>query len=375
MATTNDYYNILGVQKNSSEEEIKTAYRKLALKLHPDKNPGDKIAEEKFREVTEAYEILKDPQKRSQYDQFGKSTFQQGRGPGGFSNGFGFAGFDISDALRAFMQDFEGETEYDIGESPFGNIFGRRSRRTKNHSVKGSDLQIKLPLSLEEISTGIQKVLKIKRKDRCSVCSGSGSKDGHKQKCTSCNGQGRVRKVSQSIFGQTIQDYGCPTCGGTGSSISNPCSKCNGEGIESVESTVKVSIPAGISEGNYITIPDQGNAGANGGDIGDLIVIINEKQHPIFQRHGADLLSKLDITFSQAALGASQEIETIYGKVSLKIPAGTQSEKVLKLKGKGLPLLQQKDYGDQLVQVHVKTPEKLSHSARELLEKLAEEGL
>jgi molecular chaperone DnaJ len=373
MATKADYYEILGVPKSASEDEIKRAYRKLAMQYHPDKNPGDKTAEEKFREATEAYEVLKDPQRRSQYDQFGHAAFQQGAGPGGFGGGFG--GFDISDALRAFMADFG-------GDSMFSDLFGwggGRSRRSSSDggqaASQGSDLQIRLPLTLEEIAKGITKTIKVKRKDRCPACGGSGSRSGKKQTCTACNGKGRIRRVASSFFGQVIQESVCSACGGDGYVLSDPCRTCDGTGLDTKETTVNVDIPAGVSEGNYITIPDQGDAGRNGGPTGDLIVFIQEKEHPMFQRHGIDLLCEVNISFSQAALGASKEIDTIDGRVSLRIPAGTQSGKVFRLKGKGLPVLRGRERGDQLVRVHIRTPEKLSRAARELLERLAQEGL
>ena len=374
MSTKADYYEILGVPKAAAEDEIKKAYRKLAMQHHPDKNPGDKKAEEKFRDATEAYEILKDPQRRSQYDQFGHAAFQQGGGPGGFGGFSGFGGFDISDALRAFMADFG-------GDSMFSDLFGfggGRSRRSGGGGqtvLRGNDLQIRLPLTLEEIAAGVQKTIKVKRNDRCPVCSGSGSQSGKKQTCSACDGKGRVRRVVSSFFGQVIQESACPTCEGEGYVVSDPCRSCSGSGLDIKEKTVNVDIPAGVSDGNYITIPDQGDAGRNGGPSGDLIVHIHEKEHPFFQRHGIDLLCEVDITFSQAALGASIEITTIDGKVSLKIPAGTQSEKIFRLKGKGLPVLQGRERGDQLVRVHLRTPEKLSRSAKELLERLGQEGL
>jgi molecular chaperone DnaJ len=372
--TKADYYEILGVEKSASEEDIKKAYRKMAMKYHPDKNPGDKSAEEKFKDATEAYEILKDPQRRSQYDQYGHAAFQNGGGGGGGFGGFGgggFGGFDISDALRAFMQDFG-------GDSTFSDLFGfggGRSRRGGQGGSRGSDLQIRLPLTLEEIASGVQKTLKVRRKDRCPTCSGSGSKSGKKETCSACNGAGRVRRVTNSFFGRMIQETACPTCEGEGVVVGDRCGSCSGSGLESTETTVTVDIPAGVSEGNYITIPDKGDAGRLGGQAGDLIVLIQEKEHPFFTRHGIDLLCEVDISFSQAALGASKEIDTIDGKVSLKIPSGTQSEKIFRLKDKGLPALRGRDRGDQLVRVHVKTPEKLSRTAKELLEKLAEQGM
>jgi molecular chaperone DnaJ len=373
--TKADYYEILGIERNASEEDIKKAYRKMAMKYHPDKNPGDKSAEEKFKDATEAYEILKDPQRRSQYDQYGHAAFESGAGGGGFSGfGGGFSGgFDISDALRAFMQDFGGDSTF---SDLFGFGGGGRSRRGgAGGGARGNDLQIRLPLTIEEIAKGVQKTLKIRRKDRCPVCSGSGSKSGKKESCTACNGTGRVRRVANSFFGRMIQESACPTCGGEGVVVADRCGACSGSGLESTETTVSVDIPAGVSEGNYITIPEKGDSGRMGGPSGDLIVLIQEKEHTFFTRHGIDLVCEVDITFSQAALGASKEIDTIDGKVSLKIPSGTQSEKIFRLKGKGLPALRGRDHGDQLVRVHVRTPEKLSRTAKELLEKLGEQGV
>jgi molecular chaperone DnaJ len=374
MATKADYYEILGVPRNASEDEIKKAYRKLAVKYHPDKNPGDKTAEEKFREATEAYEVLKDATKRSQYDQFGHAAFQNGGGFGGFGGfgGGGFGGFDISDALRAFMNDFG-------GDSVFADLFGmggaRGRRGTSSAGFRGSDLQIRLPLTLEEIASGVKKTVKVRRKDRCSTCGGSGSRSGKRNTCPKCNGTGRVRHVASSFFGQVIQESVCPTCNGQGYVLADICPACSGSGLEASEKTVSVDIPAGVSEGNYLSVPNMGDAGRNGGPAGDLIVVIQEKPHSIFKRHGTDLVCDLDISFSEAALGANKTVPTINGKVNLKIPAGTQSEKIFRLKGKGLPALHRRENGDQLVHVHVRTPEKLGRAAKELFEKLAEIGM
>jgi molecular chaperone DnaJ len=368
MAKT-DFYEVLGVAKNASDDEIKKAYRKLAIQYHPDKNPGDKSAEEKFRQATEAYEILKDPKKRSQYDQFGHAAFEQGGGFGGGFGGGGFGGFDISDALRAFMNDFG-------GDSMFGDLFGfggGRSRRGGGGgAMRGNDLQIRLPLTLEEIAAGTKKTLKIRRKERCSACSGSGSKSGKRGNCTKCGGSGRVRQIANSFFGQVIQESACPSCRGEGSVVTDPCSSCGGSGLQQDETTIAVDIPAGVSEGNYINVSGKGDSGPYGGPPGDLIVIIQEKEHSFFQRHGIDVACEVDITFSEAALGTQKMVDTIDGKVNLKIPAGTQSEKIFRLKGKGLPALHRRERGDQLVRIHAKTPEKLSRAARELFEKLSE---
>lgn len=366
--TKTDFYEVLGVGKSASEDEIKKAYRKLAIKYHPDKNPGDKAAEEKFREATEAYEILKDPKKRSQYDQFGHAAFEQGgAGFGGFGGGFG--GFDISDALRAFMNDFGSDS---IFSDLFGFGGGRSRRGGRSRGTRGNDLQVRLPLSLEEISDGTKKTLKVKRKERCSACSGTGSKSGKRNSCPKCNGTGRVRQVANSFFGQVIQESVCPSCRGEGSIAADPCRKCGGSGLEQAETTIVVDIPPGVSEGNYINVPQKGDYGPHGGPSGDLIVVIQEKNHPFFERHGIDLTCEIDISFSEAALGTQRKIDTIDNKVNLKIPAGTQSEKIFRLKNKGLPALHRRERGDLLVRIHVKTPEKLSREARQLFEKLAE---
>jgi molecular chaperone DnaJ len=364
----NDFYDVLGISKSANDDEIKKAYRKLAVKYHPDKNPGDKTAEEKFREATEAYEILKDPQKRAQYDQFGHAAFEQG---GGFGGGFGgfSGGFDLSDALRAFMNDFGGDS---IFSDLFGFGGGRRGRSGRSGGARGNDLQVRLPLTLEEISEGTKKTLKVRRKERCSSCGGSGSKSGKRNNCPKCNGSGRVRQVANSFFGQVIQESICPSCRGEGSVVADPCSTCGGHGLQQDETTIVVDIPAGVSEGNYINVSQKGDCGPHGGPAGDLIVVIQEKTHPFFQRHGIDLTCEIDITFSEAALGTQKKIETIDSKVNLKIPAGTQSEKIFRLKNKGLPALHRRDRGDLLVRIHVKTPEKLSRAARELFEKLAD---
>ncbi|MBD3419368.1 MAG: molecular chaperone DnaJ [Chitinivibrionales bacterium] len=364
-----DYYEILGLQKNAGDDEIKKAYRKQAIKFHPDKNPGDKEAEEKFREATEAYEILKDSKKRAQYDQFGHAAFESG-GAGGFGGFGGFsggAGFDISDALRAFMSDFG-------GDSFFGDLFGSGGRRTRRRAGgrPGNDLQVRLTLKLEEILSGVSKTMKIKRKEKCETCGGTGSRSGKKSTCQQCNGAGRVQRVSNSFLGQVIQESVCPICHGEGAIVSDPCSTCGGDGLNSTQTKVSVDIPVGVAEGNYISIPGKGDGGPHGGPNGDLIVLIHEEKHPIFERHGIDIYCEIEITFSEAALGKTETIPTLDGKVNLKIPPGTQSEKIFRLRGKGLPVLRGGQFGDLLVKVHVKTPEKLSREQRELFEKLAE---
>jgi len=365
-----DFYEVLGVTKSASDDEIKRAYRKLAMKYHPDKNPGDKAAEESFKEATEAYEILKEPKKRAQFDQFGTAAFE-GSGAGGFGGGgFGGAGFDISDALRAFMNDFG-------GDSFFSDLFGmggggrRRGSSKRGGAARGNDLQLRLTLTIQEISTGVSKTLKVKRKDSCAECKGAGSKSGKRGSCQHCGGSGRVQHVSNSFFGQLVQESVCPVCRGEGQVVADPCSKCSGSGRQTVESTVTVDIPAGVSEGNYISVGGKGDIGQNNGPAGDLIVIIQEEKDKFFERHGIDVVCSIDITFSESALGANKTVPTLDGKVSLKIPSGTQSEKIFRLRGKGLPVLNSSEHGDQLVRVVVHTPERLSREEKELFEKLA----
>ncbi len=364
-----DYYEVLGVSKSGSDDEIKKAYRKLAVKYHPDKNPGDKEAEKKFMEATEAYEILKDSNKRAQFDQFGHAAFEN-TGGGGFSGfGGGFGGFDLSDALRAFMNDFG-------GDSLFGDVFGFGSSRGRGRSrstgVRGNDLQVRLKLTIGDISEGVRKKIKVRRKDKCEPCSGTGSRSGEKVNCSQCGGAGRVRRVSNSIFGQVMQETACPACHGEGRTVKDPCGKCGGSGRKTAETTVAVDIPAGVAEGNYISVPGKGDVGLYGGPAGDLIVLIAEEKDAFFERHGIDVFCTVEISFSEAALGIAKTIPAIEGKVSLKIPAGTQSEKIFRLRGKGLPVLHGGQRGDQLVKIHVSTPAKLSREQRELFEKIGE---
>jgi molecular chaperone DnaJ len=363
-----DYYEILGVEKGASDEEIKKSYRKLAVKYHPDKNPDSKDAEEKFREATEAYEVLKDADKRRKYDQFGHAAFEQGGGGGyGGGGGFGGAGFDISDALRAFMNDFG-------GDSMFGDLFGSRgsSRRGRRGPARGDDLQVRLPLTLQEINSGVKKTLKVRRQDTCEVCKGSGSQSGKQNSCTQCNGMGRVRQVSQSFFGQVIQEAVCPRCQGSGHVVADPCASCGGKGLQKVETTVSVDVPPGVSEGNYIPVRGKGDAGPFGGPAGDLIVLIQEKKDEVFERHGIDIVADINISFAEAALGAEKTIPALDGKVKLKIPAGTQSGKIFRLRAKGLPALQSSERGDQLMRVQVETPTHLTKAQKELFEQLSE---
>jgi len=357
-----DYYEVLGVEHTATEAEIKKAYRQRALKFHPDRNPGDTEAEVKFKEATEAYEVLKDPAKRRQYDQFGHAGMGQGAGfPGG---GFGFEGFDLSDALRAFMRDFG------AGFGGFEDIFGG-GRRASRMNDRGHDLQIRIALTLEEIASGVTKKLRVKRLDTCQECSGHGTAPGSSKKvCPQCKGSGQVRRVVRSLFGQMVNVTTCNACNGSGQIIEKPCSACQGEGRVRSQTTVTVKIPAGVSGGNYIPIAGKGDIGPRNGPAGDLIVVIEEKEHDIFTRQGNNLVCLVPISFVTAALGGTIEIPVLNGTENLDIPAGTQTGKVFKIKGRGIPFLRRRGSGDQLVQVQIWTPKKLSDSDKKLLKQL-----
>ncbi|MBL8028561.1 MAG: molecular chaperone DnaJ [Fibrobacteres bacterium] len=364
MATKRDYYEILGIGKDADADALKSAYRKLAVQYHPDKNKGNKEAEEKFKEATEAYEVLKDPAKRKQYDQFGHAAFSQGGGGGGFR---GFQDFDLSDALRSFMNDFGGDSFF----SDFFGGGGRRGGGRRGGPPAGRDLQVRLSLTLEEIATGTSKKIKYKKMEKCPDCGGSGGTGV--QNCSQCGGSGQVRRVSNSIFGQMVNVVVCPACNGQGQTISNKCRTCSGEGRKQVETTVSVNIPAGVAEGNYIPLRGMGDVGAQGGPAGDLIVLIEEEPHKVFDRHGLDIVTELSITAPQAALGDSVMLNTLEGKVKLTVAPGTQSESILRLRGKGIPEVNNaRNRGDVLVKIHVAVPERLSSEEKELYQKLME---
>ncbi len=363
MATKRNYYEVLGVERSASEEEIKKAYRKLAVQYHPDKNPGDKSAEEKFKEISEAYEVLRDPDKRAKYDRFGHVEVGAGAGPG---YGFDFSSFDLSDALRTFMRDFGG-----FGfEEFFG---GGTTTRTRTQVYRGEDLQVRLKLNLEEIATGVEKKIKIKRMQKCSACHGSGADKGSGKKlCPRCQGAGEVRQVKRSLFGQFMSVTTCPNCQGEGQVIDKPCSVCLGQGRVKGETVISVKIPAGVSTGNYIPLRGQANVGARGGSAGDVLVFIEEAEHPLFRRHEDDLVLDFPLNFPLAAMGGEIEVPLLTeGKARLKIPAGTQSGKVFRLRSKGIPHLHGSGRGDLLVRVTVWVPTNLSSDEKRILEELS----
>ncbi|MGD1048464.1 MAG: molecular chaperone DnaJ, partial [Candidatus Krumholzibacteriaceae bacterium] len=361
-----DYYEILGVSRTASVDEIKKAYRKLALKYHPDRNPGNKDAEEQFKEATEAYEVLRDAEKRARYDQFGHGG-AAGGGAQGFE-GFQGGGFDLSDALRAFMRDFGGFGLDDLFGS--GGPAGA-GRREGAYAGRGRDLQVRLRLTLREIATGVTKKIKVSRMVPCSRCRGKGIKEGSsRETCPTCRGTGELRQVSRSLFGQFVNIQTCPACRGEGSLISDPCPGCEGEGAVEGSKNVEVKIPAGVATGNYIKLDAQGDAGSRGGPPGDLIILIEEIEDETFERHGYDIVFDLPVSFSQLALGARVEIPTLDGTAAIKIPAGTQSHKTLRLKGKGIPHLNSYGKGDELVRLVAWTPQSLGKEERAAFEEL-----
>ncbi|MCX6640373.1 MAG: molecular chaperone DnaJ [bacterium] len=364
--TKKDYYEILGVERQASAEEVKKAYRKLAIKYHPDKNAGDKTAEEQFKEVSEAYAILSDPDKRARYDRYGHSAPEVGGFSGGGAGGFDF---DLSDALRIFMEG---------GFGSFADIFGGgRSSGYSERVYRGSDLQISLKLKLEDIAGGCTKKIKISKLKPCETCGGSGAAQGSKPStCPGCQGRGEIRRVSRSFLGQFVQTATCPQCSGTGQIIVNKCPSCAGEGRSKGEVTLSVNIPAGVQTGNYISLRGQGNAGLRGGPSGDVFVVIEEQPHDTFERHGDDVIYHLMLSFPQATLGDDVEVPTLSGRVKINVPPGIQAGKILRLKGKGIKHLNGSGSGDQLVVINIFTPTKISPRERSLFEELSKcEGI
>ncbi len=358
-----DYYEVLGVSKTASADEIKSSYRKLAMQHHPDKNPDDHLAEDKFKEAAEAYEVLSDATKRSRYDQYGHNGLKMGQ------DFHQYNGFD--DIFSAFSDVFS-------GGSIFDSFFGGNQRRggggsqRRSMAERGSDLKIRMPLTLEEVATGLKKTIKIKRWIACDACNGIGAKDHNGfAKCPTCNGAGEIRQVSRSMFGQFVNISACNACNGSGQIITDPCVKCRGDGRVTAEDTVEVNIPAGVEGGNYIPMRGKGNAGRRGGDAGDMIVVIEEKEHPYFEREGYDVVYRLTVSYPDAALGAEIEVPTLHGNEKIKIASGTQPGTVVQLRNKGIPHLNSYNKGDQIIVVNVFVPTSLNSKEKLLMKELA----
>ena len=358
-----DYYEILDVPKSASVDEIKSAYRKLALKYHPDRNPDNKEAEDMFKEAAEAYEVLSDQDKRSKYDRFGHDGLHRGTDYRGYS--------DFNDIFSNFSDIF--------GSSIFGDIFGsaagssRRGGNRRGPSERGSDLKIKLPLTLEEIAHGAEKTIKLKKYITCDACNGKGAIDNSSfSKCPTCDGAGEVRQVSRSMFGQFINISACPQCNGSGQIIKDPCKKCKGEGRVQAEDSIKVSIPAGVETGNYIPLRGRGNTGKRGGESGDLIVVIDELTHKEFERSENDVVYRLKISFPDAALGTDVDVPTLYGTEKIKIESGTQPGTQIRMKDKGIPYLNSYRKGDQIVLVNVHIPTSLNSKEKQVIKELSQ---
>ncbi len=366
MSTKRDYYEVLGVGKTASQEEIKKAYRKVAMQFHPDRNPGDKASEEKFKEAAEAYEVLNDADKKSQYDRFGHNAFGPGRGGGGFSGG---AGMNMDDIFSQFGDIF--------GDDAFGSFFGGGGKRggagSRGRGTRGSNLRVKLKMNFEEVAKGANKTIKVKKHIKCNTCEGSGAKDKNSvQTCSTCSGSGQVRRVQNTFLGQMQTVTTCPNCNGEGSTVTSKCGSCKGEGRVYGEETVTIDIPAGVQEGMQLSINGKGNAGERGGSPGDLIVLIEEEAHPQLHRDGLNVAFDLYISFPDAVFGTQVEVPTIDGRAKIKIPPGTQSGKIFRLKGKGFPHVNSYEKGDQLIQINVWTPQHVSNEEKDMLETMQE---
>jgi len=356
-----DYYEVLGVAKGASSDEIKKAYRKVAMQYHPDRNPGDKSAEEKFKEAAEAYEVLSDADKKSQYDRFGHAAM----------SGNGRSAYNTEDIFSQFGDIF--------GDDLFGSFFGGGGRSSgrggggRSRGVRGSNLRIKLKLTYEEIAKGVTRSVKVKKYVMCNTCGGNGAKDKSSiQTCGTCGGSGQVRRVSNTFLGQMQTVTACPTCNGEGVTITAKCGTCKGEGRVYGEETVTLEIPAGVQEGMQLSLGGRGNAGERGGPPGDLIVLIEEEQHKELHRDGLNVAYDLHISIPDAVFGTQVEIPTIDGKAKIKIPAGTQAGKVFRLKGKGFPEVNGYAKGDQLIHVNIWTPQHLSAEEKAALEKMGQ---
>jgi molecular chaperone DnaJ len=358
MSTKHDYYEILGVDRSAGPDDIKKAYRKMAMQYHPDQNRGDATAEAKFKEVGEAYAVLSNQDKRARYDRFGHAATRPGAGAGGF--GEGSFEFDLSDALRQFMEG-----------GMFGDMFGQARGGGRSAKVRGADLRVKIPLTLEEINEGVKKTIRLKRYRKCGTCGGSGAADPRSTTtCPSCRGQGQVRQVSRTILGQFVNVQTCPQCKGEGTIIADPCKTCKGDGREKREDTVSIEIPAGVSAGHYLTLRGEGNAGPRNGPSGDLVALIDEKEHQYFTRDGDNIYYTLTLSIPQLLLGDDVEVPTLTGRARLKIEPGTEPGKILRMRNKGLPAVNGRGRGDELIEVGLYVPSRLSSEERTVIEKL-----
>jgi molecular chaperone DnaJ len=354
-----DYYDILEVERGATLEDIKKAYRQQALRYHPDRNPGDKEAEEKFKEATEAYEVLKDADRRARYDQYGHAAVGADGGPGG-----GFHHVDLSEALRSFMQDF--------GFGGFADMFGGGGGG-RARSAKGKDRQVRLDVTLEEVAHGARKKIRVRKLVTCGTCNGWGAKsEADVQECPECRGTGQLKQVMRTFLGQTVSVTVCARCRGTGQTISNPCPTCRGDGRVEGDETVEVRVPPGVMSGNFMRLEGKGDAGPRGAGAGDLLVVFEEAEDEVLVRtNETDLLCEVHLTITQAVLGTKVELPTPWGKTRITVPEGIQSGTVLRVRGKGLPALRGSSKGSLLVRVVVETPQRASRQEREILEKLA----
>jgi len=356
-----DYYEVLGVARGASADEIKKAYRKIALQYHPDRNPGNKDAEEHFKEAAEAYDVLSSADKRAQYDRFGHA----GMGSNGGGYGGGPGGMRMEDIFQNFGDVF--------GDDMFGSFFGGGRQGGSRRGTRGANLRVKLKMNFSEIANGANKKIKVKKHVSCQTCNGSGAKDkGSVQTCGTCGGSGQVRRVTNTFLGQMQTVTTCPTCNGEGMSITAKCGSCKGEGRVYGEETLSLDIPPGVQDGMQLSMSGKGNAGERGGAPGDLLILVEEEKHPHLKRQDLDVIYYLHVSFPDAVLGTQVEVPTIDGKAKIKLPPGTQSGKVFRLKGKGFPAFQSYEKGDELVEVNVWSPQNLSNEEKDMLEKLKE---
>jgi len=356
MATKRDYYEVLGVGRNATADEMKKAYRQLAIKYHPDKNPDDHKAEDKFKEAAEAYDVLSNPEKKARYDQFGHKGMNGNGGPAG-------GGMNMEDIFSQFGDVF--------GGGGFEGFFGGGGRGGRSGVRQGSNLRIKLKLSLEEAAQGVEKKIKVKRNTGCKTCNGTGAKNGSAlNTCSNCNGSGQVRRVTNTILGQMMSTSTCPVCQGEGKIVKEKCGTCHGEGVTPEEEVITIKVPAGVADGMQLSMSGKGNMPPRGGMAGDLIILIEEEEHPTLKREGINIVYDLHINFVDATLGTNVEVPTIGGQVKIKIDAGTQSGKILRLKDKGIKDLNSYQKGDQLIYVNVWTPKQVSPQEKEALELL-----